>query len=78
MAEQSDRRLDEGAGAMAQELRAPVALAEFRGSLPSTRMATHNHLLLKFKGIQCLLRALPGHQGMFVEHRPPCRQSTHF
>jgi len=37
-----------GAGEMAQQLRARVALPEVLGSIPSTHIATHNCLPLQF------------------------------
>lgn len=38
---------------MVQQLRPLVALAENRGSIPSTHMLAHNHLSLHFQDIQC-------------------------
>jgi hypothetical protein len=38
------------AGEMAQQLRALDALTEDGGSVPSTSMAAHNHLLLQSQG----------------------------
>jgi hypothetical protein len=38
------RSLDQGAGEMAQQLRALAVLPEVLGSIPSNHMVTHNHL----------------------------------
>ena len=64
-----------GAGEIAQQFRAPTALTEDLGSIPSTHMVAHNLLPSKspVPGYLIPSSGLYGHQGYMYT----CRQNTH-